>query len=1136
MKKKREPRVWDNYTLKKCLTMMKWSVFFFFLGIIQIYAVDSYSQQTRLTLKFKRVALEDILNEIENKSEFYFLYNQDFVDTKKMIDLDVKDLKISDVLNEIFQNTEIKYTISDRQIVLTNSQKEFGLKSVGQQHKSVSGKVTDSSGSPLPGVSVVVKGTTNGTITDSNGNYSIANIPEYTTLSFSFVGMKAQDKMVGNKTQINVTLEEETIGVDEVVVVGYGTQKKSDITGAMVNASSELISRTPTANLATALQGLAAGVDVQMPGGNTHPGAVPQIRIRGERSLKAGNDALIVVDGIPFSGSLNDISTNDIQSVSVLKDASATAIYGSRGANGVILISTKRGSKGKLNVSYSGYTGITTAIKNFDIMTSEEYMKLKQWATYNAEPTKYTGPNDPAMMVLGVIFRDQDEMEGYKAGNNTDWQSLIFENGKTTNHQLSINGGGERTIYNASVGYYKGENNYRGHGFERMTAKFSLDSEINSYLKVGLSSLNTFSKTVGQDVNPMDMALQASPFTTPYKADGSLRSYLPGSGQTVWNPLLDEQAGAVVDNRKSLSAFITGYLDVTLPRGFKYRFNGGLQLKQSSVGKFQKSNTTKRMGAENWAYNENNLSQDFTLENIISWDYCLNKVHNFSATGLFSFQERTAESNNINSNNYFDDNIQYYNPGKAIGAISGGGSYEKWDILSYMGRLNYNFKEKYLLTATVRYDGSSRLAAGNKWHAFPSVALGWNILRESFMNNTNAISALKFRASWGNVGSTAISAYQTIARLSDNKYMLGSTGVMGVYPGSVPDMSLGWENTETTNFGLDFGLLSNRISGTIEVYEQNTTDLLLPVSLPSTSGYSSSFLTNLGATQNRGIEFNVTTINIDKGADKLIWSTDFNIFLNRNKIVDLGPDVLKDETNGFYLGKDRNVIFSLEADGLWQDTEADRALAQTFGYATTGATSVIGTVKVKNHSVDYEADGVTPKAVQRINDDDRVFIGKRTPDFEGGINNRLTYKGFDFSALISFRYGGTLTSDMHNSWMNTMNGSYNNLNIDYWTPENTGARWPKPTTGTVSNKSLLARYDASYLKLRNVTLGYTLPKSFLNTYKIESIRLYTTASNLYTWFDSQYKKDGGIDPETTSTISLVTPPTRSFIFGLNITF
>lgn len=1001
--------------------------------------------------------------------------------------------------------------------------------------KKIIGVVSDHSG-PLVGVTVTIKNSTVGTVTDLDGNFSLELAPGE-TIDVSYLGYVAQSIKITNQSSLNIVLKENSALLNEVVVVGYGTQKKSDITGAMVNVKEDLIRQAPVANVASALQGLAAGVQVEMEGGDTRPGAVPRIRVRGERSIKARNDALIVVDGIPFSGSLNDINNDDIQSVSILKDASSTAIYGSRGANGVVLITTKRGSKGRTQVSYNGFYGATTAIKDYDIMNSEQFLRLKQWAQYNANPDKYTGVDDPELMKIGVVFRDQDEMDGYYTGNNTDWQDLIFRNGIKTSHQVSLTGGSEKTSYNASVGYFKGENNYRAHSFERMTAKFSLDSEINSVLKVGLSSLNTFSKTKGEDVNPMDQALRASPFTTPYNGDGSLRTYLPGSGQNVWNPLLDEQEGAVVDDRKVLSTFTSGYLELSLPEGFKYRFNGGMQLRQKNRGEFQASNTTKRMGSLNRAFSESEFAQEYTLENILTWDRTINNVHNFGFTGLFSYEERTINRNSIESFDYYDDNVQQHDPGKAQGALKGGGYFEKWSILSYMGRLNYNFKERYLLTATVRYDGSSRLAEGNKWHAFPSVALGWNIIQESFMENVSFLSGLKLRASWGNVGSTAIDAYQTMARLSDNKYLLGTTGVMGVYPGSVPDKSLGWENTETYNIGIDFGVLSNRINGTLELYQQNTTDLLLPVSLPVTSGYSNSYLTNLGATRNKGIEFNISTVNINgDGQNKLLWTTDFNIFANRNKIVDLGEGVSKIPSESLYLGRDRWSILSLEEDGLWQDTPEDRALAATFGYATSGPTSVIGTVKVKNHHVDYEEDGVTPKAQQQINDDDRIFIGRRSPNFEGGINNRFALKGFDLAFLFTFRQGGTFTSDMHNSWMNTMQGGYNNLNIDYWTPDNTNARWSKPSSASVSNKGLLARYSASYLKLRNITVGYTIPKNFSTRYGIQSARIYATASNLYTWFDSQYKKDGGIDPETTSTISLTTPATRSFVFGVNLSF
>ena len=1012
------------------------------------------------------------------------------------------------------------------------------MASTWQAVQQIKGKVVDKTGESIIGANVVVKGTTTGVISDINGNFSI-DAEKGSTLVISYIGYRSTEVKVTSNF-LNITLEDDTEVLDEVVVVGYGSQKKSDITGAMVNVKSDALQQHPVGNIGAALQGLAAGVDVQMVGGNTHPGATPQIRIRGERSIRGDNDALIVVDGIPFSGNLNEINNDDVESISVLKDASATAIYGSRGANGVILITAKRGEKGKMQVSYNGYYGITTAIKQFDVMNSEEYIQLKKWATYNGNPEAYTGIDDPNLMRVGDVFRDQEEMEGYLAGNDTDWQDLIFRNGMTTNHQVSLNGGNDRTTYNASIGYYRGENNYEAHSFERLTAKLSLDSQINDWLKVGFSTLNTYIMSKGDDLNPMDMALRASPFTTPYDEEGRLRTYLPGSGQNVWNPLLDSQENAAVDDDKSLSTFTTGYAEVKLPFGIKYRFNGGVTLKYNSWGKFYASNTTKQMGGLDYSSGGYTHTIDYTLENIVTWDYVFNEVHNINLTGLFSAQQYEKMSNGVDGKDYYDDNVLWYNPGLAQSDVTGNGSYEKWGLLSWMGRLNYNYADKYLLTATVRYDGSSRLADGNKWHAFPSVALGWNIMRENFMQdiNTNILSGLKLRASWGNVGSTAISAYQTMSRLdTGSKYLLGTNGVMGIRPASVPDKSLGWENTETWNVGIDFGFWNNRITGSIEWYQQNTTDLLLPVNLPATSGYSQSYLTNLGRTRNRGLEFNITTVNIaGDGQEKLSWSTDLNIFGNRNTVMDIGEGIPFDKDQNLFVGEDRWVIYSYEYDGIWQDTPEDRALAESFGYSTSGNNSVIGTVRVKNHHVDYEEDGVTPKKTQIINEDDKVFIGQRAPKFEGGINNRFAWKGFDLSFLWTFRCGGTITSDMHNGWMNTMQGGYNNLNIDYWTPENTGARWPKPTTGTVSNKNLLARYDGSYLKLRNLTLGYTLPKTLTEKVNISQARVYVTGSNLYTWFSKEYREDGGIDPETTSTISLTTPPTRSFMFGLNLSF
>ena len=1116
--------------------------FLFLVSLSAMMPLNLMAQNRKFTVNMTNVPLKTAFAQIEKQTGYSFSYGENLVKNVKNVSINLKDADLKTILNELSRVSALNYKIVTDDIILVSS-RDSDKK---QENKSANGAITltgtvlDENGEPVIGASVLIKGSRIGTSTGLDGEFSLKDVRKGDILRVNYVGYHPEEVSVKDNSQLTIKMTPSSTNLNEVVVVGYGTQKKSDITGAVSNIKSDAITQAPVGNIGAALQGLASGMDVQMSGGNTHPGATPQIRIRGERSLRASNDVLIVVDGVPFSGNLNEINNDDVESISVLKDASATAIYGSRGANGVLLITTKRGSDGQLRVSYSGYYGITTAIKHYDVMNSNQYITLKKWATYNANPDAYTGIDDPNLMRVGDVFRDQDEMDGYLAGNDTDWQNLVFRNGMTTNHQIALSGSSSRNNYNASVGYYKGQNNYEAHSFERLTAKLTMDQEITNFLKVGISSLNTYIINKGEGTNPMEMALRASPFTTPYKEDNSLRTFLPGSAQQVWNPLLDTQPNGVVDDRKSLSTFTTGYIDIKLPFGIKYRFNGGLTVKYYSIGQFQASNTTKRMGGLDYSFGEYQQTVDYTLENILTWDYSFNQAHNFNVTALCSAQKYKFTKNNVSGEDYYDDNVQYYNPGLAQGSVKGGGDFSNWSLLSYMGRLNYNYKSRYMLTATVRYDGSSRLAKGNKWHAFPSVALGWNIMGEHFTENISpaVLSNLKLRLSWGNVGSTAISPYQTLSLLDTGlKYLLGTDGVMGVRPSTVPDRSLGWENTETWNLGVDYGFLNNRISGSIEFYQQKTTDLLLPVNLPSTSGYSSSYLTNRGATRNRGIEFNISSVNIaGDGQDRLSWNTDLNLFGNRNRITDLGPGVEYDKDAGYFVGQDKYVIYSYEYDGLWQDTPEDRALAESFGYATSGANSVIGTVRVKNHHIDYEEDGVTPKDRQTINEDDKVFIGNRAPKIEGGLNNRLGWKGFDLSLLFTFRYGGTLTSDMHNGWMNTLQGGYNNLNVDYWTPENTGARWPKPTTASISNKGLLARYDASYLKLRNITLGYSLPKSVTSRLSMQSARVYVTASNLYTWFNSEYRKDGGIDPETTSTINLTTPPTRSFVFGLSLNF
>ncbi len=999
-----------------------------------------------------------------------------------------------------------------------------GMLDVVAQTMQIKGKIVDSNDEPIIGANVVVKGTANGVISDFDGNFML-EAPQNSTLVVSFIGYKTLE-VKATKTYLDIKLADDTEVLDEVVVVGYGTQKKSDITGSVAVIKEQQLRQIPAGNIGTALQGMGAGIDVVKSKGNNHPGATPQIRIRGSRSLTAGNDPLIVVDGIPFGGTLNDIATDDIIGVQILKDASSTAIYGSRGANGVILITTRQGRNSKPVISYNGYVGFNKALGKYDMMNSKEFHQFKKWAEYFREQEGvYSGIDDPKLE-NAIFSGSADAQKGWEAGVDTDWQDLIYQNGLLTNHQVNVTGGSEKTQYSASLGYYRAEGNYAAHSFERYNLKLSLDQQIGKYIKIGINNITSVSFTDGADCNPMEPALQASPFLTPYKEDGSL--WVELSNTNVYNPVMDLQEGRLVDEQKRLASFTSAYLDIDLTHGFKYKLNAGIQFSPEKKGKFYASETTKQKGSQSYTFNESGWGYNYTVENILTYDKTFAEAHKINFTGLYSVQQSQYERTYTHAKDMFYDDAWYHNNGFANGDITSDGAYEKWAILSWMGRLNYNYKDKYLATVTVRSDGSSRLAKGNQWSTFPSVALGWNIGNESFMKNVKWINSLKLRTSYGTVGNTAIDAYATMGDLATNKYNFGSTNAIGVYPNKVPNPNLTWEKTSTFNVGVDFGFLNGRITGSLEYYHQWTKDLLLSQKLPGTTGTDASFMQNIGKTENTGMELNISSVNFNgDGKDTFSWVTDFNIFFNRGKITELASGVKEDIGSGWFVGEALNIVYDYKRVGIWQNTPEDIAEAKRLGLTVTGPSSVIGTVRVAD--TDHN---------DKINAEDKVILGRRTPKFEGGMTNRFGYKNFDFSIVTNFRVGGLLWSGLHSSWVNTFQGIYNNINLDYWTTENSTNYWPKPHGGKQSPdyRSTLCYFDASYLKIRSMTLGYTVPENWTSRFGVKNVRLYTTVSNPFTFFSEYINDFGGLDPETSGNIDLGTPACWSMLFGLNFSF
>lgn len=1004
----------------------------------------------------------------------------------------------------------------------------------GVRIQTVKGHVTDSSGNPIYGVSIQIKGTTSGTLTDQNGNYQI-EVDKDEVLQFSHLGYESKEIVVGEQVVVNIVLMPKDSKLTDIVVVGYGTQHKRDVTGSISSINEERLKSVPTSNILSAIQGQAPGVDIQKNGGNSHPGATPSISIRGQRSLGASNDVLYIVDGAPYNSTyINDLNPNDVVSVEVLKDASATAIYGSRGANGVILITTRKGKSGKPQINYSAFGGVTKARAMYKVMDGKKYETYNKWATYNTYnpsspdvPNPYNGIDDPKFYSDGLTFLPQ-ELNSIENGLSTDWQKLIFQNGFKTDHQLSISGGTNNTQYAISGGYYNETGIFPGIQFRRYYLKLSMDQQIGKYVKLGFSSLNSVSVIDGESINPLPQALMSSPLAQPYDENGNLIPF-PNGGSLIYNPLANLIPGAMSQRRKRFNTFSTGFVEVNITPKLKYRFNGGVQYTPETYGDFFSSQTYQSLSGPSRGDNRNYDYYDYTLENLLIYDNTFAKNHHINFTGLFSYQEDYKASTSFSYNNILADYIEYFNP--ALGAnLNGSGAYAKFNIVSFMGRLNYNYKSKYLLTVTARSDGSSTLAKGNKYHLFPSVAAGWNIGDENFLKNADFISNLKLRLSYGEVGNAAVAPYQTLGGLAAINYNYGSTNVTGTYPVNIPNPNLGWEYTQSINAGLDFALFKNRINGSVDFYHQYTKSIILPQNLPITTGYSSQFYANVGKTENKGIEFGLTSINFKPVSRNTFgWTTNLSVSLNRNKITALSSGVTEDIGSNRFVGYPINSLYNYKRLGIWQNTAEDSALARSLKLTLVGSASVIGTVKV----ADLDGNGI-------INAEDRMIIGSRDPKFHGGITNKISYGGFDLAIVATYRVGGKLlaTQFQPSSGVSSFRGKSGMVDVDYWTPFNHQNYWPKPNLNTQSAAygDLLGIIDASYLKIRTISLGYTLNQHFLDKIKIKSLRFYATLNDAFILFSPLVNKFHGIDPESAGSLGTDLPATKSLLFGLNISF
>lgn len=1000
------------------------------------------------------------------------------------------------------------------------------------QQRVITGQVSERDGTPLPSVSILEKGTTNGVMTDANGQFRITVTTADPVLLFSFVGYETAEIAVGTRSVINVTLATSTIGLDEIVVVGYGTVRKSDVTGSITSVDVDRIRDVPAATVVKALQGKTAGVEIQNIG--RQPGASSQIRIRGSRSLSGSNDPLIIVDGIPFGGNLSDIASDDIAGLEVLKDASATAIYGSRGSNGVIIITTRKGEAGAIRVNYNGYYGLNTTAREYDLFNAEEFVKLRTVANY----TNYM----------------PDETESMLLGRDVDWQNLLYQTGQTHSHELGFSGGSENFQYSLSGGYYDETGIIPIIEYSRYNLRLAIDQQIGKRFRLGLTSMNSLSNTTGKDATRMMWGIYSlSPLMVPYNEDGTVNKQPAFDTDYTYNPLTFLDQTLWGDENRRHSSFNTMYLEVDLVKGLKYRANLGYDLGAGKYASYHGKDTEMRQGSESTGQVSNTETSSYTVENLLIYDKTFGN-HRLGLTAMQSVQESISTESSFTGTTLAADYIQWNNFRlfEVVDATADNTTrreyhnyYNKWTLASFMGRINYSFRDRYLITVTARSDGSSRLAEGKKWHNYPALALAWKIKEESFLSDSRNISTLKLRAGYGQTANTSIDPYRTLGGMSGTLYSFGDKGVNGYYVSTLPNVDLTWEYTKQTNLGLDFGFIDDRINGSVDVYYQETDGVLLGVSLPPSQGVPGSFLKNIGATENKGLEIVLNGVILSPASERgLSWDVNTNVFLNREKITALqDTSVKQDIGNGWFVGYPASAIYDYVKLGIWQLGEEVQA-------AVYGAKP--GDIKLE----DLDPDGDGPLEPDgKIDDKDRKVLGSSQPKLMGGFTSTWGWQGFDLSVVGYFRVGGMIASTLHmpNNYWNRLDGRRGQLKVDYWSPDNPTNDMPKPDMSiNAARTNVLGYFDGSFLKVRSINLGYNVDKKYTQWLGVNSgIRLYASVTDPFIFF-SPYIRAGGLDPEPTNNASadnsalsmpdrmLVVgtgiPPMRKYVFGLNVKF
>lgn len=1144
MKKVEFETSWFSGGGRKLLRTMKLTLLLLTVCFVQVSA-SVYSQTTKFSFEMKNKKVEDVLRQIEAESEFRFFYQREQVDVERKVNLNVENQSVETILSQLFAGQEVVFDVRMDNLILiktkaTPYQTAGNIYPAQQQQRTVLGKVTDMTGQPLPGVTVLVKGTTNGTITDNNGNYSLGNISSSAMLVFSFVGMRSQEIAVGNQTNINVTMQEETIGIDEVVAIGYGTSRKKDLTGsiASIRLENSALQTLPNVNVLDALKGSMPGFDI---GAVTNAGGNPSINIRGQNSISASNKPLVVVDGLIYIGSMNEINPLDIASVDVLKDASSTAVYGSLAANGVILITTKRGKTDKPTVQMSITGGFQTYTNRPDMLDPENYIELRK--------SRFLADNPGATFDLKTNLAPY-EYEAYLENHTIDWFDEVTRLAPFQNYALSISGASSRANYYFSGNYMDQQGIVMGDQFRKFTVLGKIESQITDWLKLGVT-LNAISKNADGIMADLEKGTINGPYAymnvhdrgaekPGYENFTHRMERYPQGQTTTFNPLWKTQEYNE-DRNQNYRGSTFARVDVPWVKGLSYTFNYSLNRWEGHSANFQDEimfintmnlnelvDASSHLNVAN-GQKRNSGRTDWYMNHLINYKQTFGE-HSFDATLLAERQGEKNSGMEMRAKDFSAIGTTVLGVNSLELGNSANYTIDTWFSelyqMAYLARLNYVFRDRYYASASIRRDGYSGYAEGHKYGTFRAGALAWTVSEEPFFKDgVGFVDNLKLRLSLGENGNPSVGAYATFPTMSNNAdVLLGGKSLKGVYANKLANKSLDWEKTTALNLAVDFSLFKSKLSGSVDVYNSNTTDLLLNRAIPIFNGFGS-VLDNIGKVNNKGVEIQINTTNYT--TRNFSWKSGFNFWLNRNKIVslyglDANGDGKEDDdiANSRFIGKSLGAVYTYVMDGIVQLDDAEYM-------AIYGGQP--GDIKFKDLNKDGKIDATN----------DREIIGYTKPNFTMTFSNTLNYRNFEFYFLLNYIAGGGKDNWYvgNNVYANLPNALYggtagNWLDKPYWTPEN-----PSNSVPRINYNNAAFNYGfpktREFVRLQDVSLSYVFPADMLKHSPIAALKVYASAKNLLTFSSWE-----GLDPESGTVFAGVSsfPVFKIVTLGVNVTF